>query len=87
MATPSGQLPRARIIIFINKLERSLLCFRESRALVSMPAMTAVLSLTILEEFLLLALDDEEGEFYALPRSTLDCATAGAVAFVSANRD
>ena len=35
--------------------------------------------LTVLEEFLLLALNDAAGEFYALPRSTLDCATAGAV--------
>ena len=41
--------------------------------------MTAELPpLTVLEEFLLLALDDAAGEFYALPRSTLDCATAGA---------
>ena len=37
------------------------------------------LPLTILEEFLLLALDDAAGEFYALPRSTLDCACAGAL--------
>ena len=37
------------------------------------------LPLTIVEEFLLLALDDETGDFYDLPRSTLDCATAGAV--------
>lgn len=37
------------------------------------------LPLTILEEFLLLALDDTAGEFYALPRSTLDCACAGAL--------
>jgi Golgi phosphoprotein 3 len=36
-------------------------------------------TLTILEEFLLLALDDEAGQFYSLARSTLDCATAGAV--------
>lgn len=35
--------------------------------------------LTVLEEFLLLALDDEAGHFYALPRSTIDCACAGAV--------
>jgi hypothetical protein len=34
--------------------------------------------LTILEEFLLLALDDEAGQFYSLARSTLDCASAGA---------
>jgi len=34
--------------------------------------------LTILEEFLLLALDDEAGQFYSLSRSTLDCAAAGA---------
>lgn len=36
-------------------------------------------SLTILEEFLLLALDDEAGQFYGFARSTLDCATVGAV--------
>ncbi len=35
--------------------------------------------LTILEEFLLLALDDVSGQFYSLARSTLDCASAGAV--------
>lgn len=35
--------------------------------------------LTILEEFLLLALDDIAGQFYPLARSTLDCACAGAV--------
>jgi Golgi phosphoprotein 3 len=35
--------------------------------------------LTILEEFLLLALDDEAGQFYNFARSTLDCATVGAV--------
>jgi hypothetical protein len=35
--------------------------------------------LTILEEFLLLALDDSMGQFYPLARSTFDCATAGAV--------
>ena len=35
--------------------------------------------LTLLEEFLLLALNDQSGQFYTLPRSTLDCATAGAV--------
>jgi hypothetical protein len=35
--------------------------------------------LTILEEFLLLALDDSTGQFYPLARSALDCATAGAV--------
>jgi len=35
--------------------------------------------LTILEEFLLLALDDAAGQFYSLARSTLDCASAGAV--------
>jgi hypothetical protein len=34
--------------------------------------------LTILEEFLLLALDDLAGQFYPLARSTFDCATAGA---------
>jgi hypothetical protein len=34
--------------------------------------------LTILEEFLLLALDDLAGQFYPLTRSTFDCATAGA---------
>jgi Golgi phosphoprotein 3 len=41
--------------------------------------MPIVAPLTVLEEFLLLALDDETGDFYELPRSTLDCATAGAV--------
>ncbi len=41
--------------------------------------MTGLLPLTVLEEFLLLALDDETGDFYDLPRSTLDCASAGAV--------
>ena len=35
--------------------------------------------LTILEEFLLLALDDRAGQFYPLARSTFDCAAAGAV--------
>src|ERR1700733_103787 len=35
--------------------------------------------LTILEEFLLLALDDSTGQFYPLARSTFDCASAGAV--------
>lgn len=35
--------------------------------------------LTILEEFLLLALDDTRGAFYPLARSAFDCATAGAV--------
>jgi len=35
--------------------------------------------LTILEEFLLLALDDAAGQFYSIARSTLDCATIGAV--------
>lgn len=35
--------------------------------------------LTILEEFLLLALDDSAGQFYPLARSTFDCASAGAV--------
>ena len=35
--------------------------------------------LTILEEFLLLALDDASAEFYSLPRSMLDAATAGAI--------
>lgn len=35
--------------------------------------------LTILEEFLLLALDDSAGQFYPLVRSTFDCATAAAV--------
>lgn len=37
------------------------------------------LPLTVLEEFLLLALDDESGQFYAMSRSALDCVTAGAV--------
>jgi len=41
--------------------------------------MTIPAQLTILEEFLLLALDDEAGHFYSLPQSTLDCACAGAV--------
>jgi Golgi phosphoprotein 3 len=41
--------------------------------------MTGLPPLTILEEFLLLALDDETGDFYELARSTLDCATAGAI--------
>jgi len=35
--------------------------------------------LTILEEFLLLALDDSTGQFYPLARSTFDCASAGAI--------
>jgi hypothetical protein len=35
--------------------------------------------LTILEEFLLLALDDSTGQFYPLARSTFDYASAGAV--------
>lgn len=35
--------------------------------------------LTLLEEFLLLALNDASGQFYTLARSTLDCAAAGAV--------
>ena len=35
--------------------------------------------LTILEEFLLLALDDTQGAFYPLARSTFDYASAGAV--------
>ncbi|HEU0118809.1 MAG TPA: GPP34 family phosphoprotein, partial [Alphaproteobacteria bacterium] len=35
--------------------------------------------LTILEEFMLLALNDEAGQFYSLPRSSLDYVTAGAV--------
>lgn len=35
--------------------------------------------LTILEEFLLLALDDEAGLFWPVPRSAFDCATAAAV--------
>lgn len=39
----------------------------------------SVPSLTLLEEFLLLALNDEAGQFYNLSRSTLDCAIAGAV--------
>src|SRR5271166_1785563 len=41
--------------------------------------MTGLPPLSILEEFLLLALDDARGDFFDLPRSTLDCATAGAV--------
>ncbi len=39
----------------------------------------ASLQLTLLEEFLLLALDDHSGQLYPLARSTLDCAAAGAV--------
>jgi hypothetical protein len=35
--------------------------------------------LTVLEEFLLLAHDDRAGQFYPLPRSSFDCAAAGAV--------
>src|SRR6202012_1921637 len=35
--------------------------------------------LTILEEFLLLALDDTQGQFYPLARSTFDYASTGAV--------
>jgi hypothetical protein len=35
--------------------------------------------LTILEEFLLLALDDQAGEFWPLSRSAFDCATACAL--------
>jgi len=37
------------------------------------------LPLTLLEEFLLLAIDDQTGQLHPLARSTLDCATAGAV--------
>jgi hypothetical protein len=37
------------------------------------------LPLTLLEEFLLLALDDQSGQLHPLARSTLDCAAAGAV--------
>ncbi|MGB9154732.1 MAG: GPP34 family phosphoprotein [Alphaproteobacteria bacterium] len=35
--------------------------------------------LTLLEEFLLLALDDQTGRLHPLAHSTLDCATAGAI--------
>jgi Golgi phosphoprotein 3 len=35
--------------------------------------------LTLLEEFLLLALDDQTGRLHPLARSTLDCAMAGAI--------
>lgn len=35
--------------------------------------------LTLLEEFLLLALNDEDGQLYGFARSTLDCASVGAV--------
>lgn len=35
--------------------------------------------LTIVEDFLLLALDEQAGDFYPLPRSVLDCVTAAAV--------
>lgn len=38
-----------------------------------------MLRLTLLEEFLLLALDDQTGQLHPLARSTLDCAAAGAV--------
>lgn len=41
--------------------------------------MTEHSPLTVLEKFLLLSLDDRAGQFYPLARSTLDCATAGAV--------
>ena len=41
--------------------------------------MVQKLPLTLLEEFLLLALDDHSGQLYPLARSTLDCAAAGAV--------
>ena len=34
---------------------------------------------TILEEFLLLALDEQAGSFWPVPRSAFDCATAAAV--------
>lgn len=44
-----------------------------------MTGAASYLPLTILEEFLLLALDDDTGQFYAMSRSTLDCVTAGAV--------
>jgi hypothetical protein len=37
------------------------------------------LPLTLLEEFLLLALDDQTGQLHPLARSTLDCAAGGAV--------
>jgi len=37
------------------------------------------LPLTLLEEFLLLALDDQTGRLHPLARCTLDCATAGAI--------
>ena len=37
------------------------------------------LPLTLLEEFLLLALDDQTGRLHPMARSLLDCATAGAV--------
>jgi hypothetical protein len=37
------------------------------------------LPLTLLEEFLLLALDDRTGELHPLARSALDCAAAGAI--------
>ncbi len=41
--------------------------------------MTTELPLTLLEEFLLLALNDQTGQIYPLAPSTLDCAAAGAV--------
>jgi hypothetical protein len=41
--------------------------------------MTDFPPLTILEEFLLLALDDERGAFYGLPLSAFNCGTACAV--------
>ena len=37
------------------------------------------LPLTLLEEFLLLALDDQTGELHPLPPSALNCAIAGAI--------
>jgi Golgi phosphoprotein 3 len=41
--------------------------------------MTTELPLTLLEEFVLLALNDQTEQIYPLAPSTLDCATAGAV--------
>ena len=35
--------------------------------------------ISLLEEFLLLAIDDDAGQFYSLSRSALDCATIGAI--------
>ncbi len=41
--------------------------------------MTNAMPMTLLEEFLLLALDDQTGQFYPMAPSLIDCATAGAL--------